>query len=197
MKTAQILLVSFVVLSLFVGDGFAAEESLTVTPEGNVGIGTSTPTVTLEVNGEIKAKKITLEEPLSSMVRVYGNYDFSSANPTSISKAYTLQPNFVVDVPVQAQDLVQVQLNLRGQLLSTFALYAKIALVSGPAHQIGNSSNIYVKSTNSYNAPDTGHWVATQAGTLRFGVEMRGHKNGKHRYYHSSLIATTLGKTDQ
>jgi microcystin-dependent protein len=45
-----------------------AQESFTITPEGRVGVGTSTPTTDFEVAGEIKAQRITLEEPIVTVV---------------------------------------------------------------------------------------------------------------------------------
>lgn len=40
----------------------AANESFTISPSGNIGVGTETPTSSLEVNGEIKAHSITLQD---------------------------------------------------------------------------------------------------------------------------------------
>lgn len=44
-----------------------AEDSLIVTPEGNVGIGTAAPTAKLEVDGDIKAHSISLLQPAQSV----------------------------------------------------------------------------------------------------------------------------------
>lgn len=63
-RTIALTLIS--VVSWF-GIAGASGESLIVTPEGKVGIGTATPTAELEVNGEIKAQKLTLQEPIVSI----------------------------------------------------------------------------------------------------------------------------------
>jgi microcystin-dependent protein len=57
-----------VVAVLFCSSQPFAQESFTITPEGRVGVGTSTPTTDFEVAGEIKAQRITLEEPIVTVV---------------------------------------------------------------------------------------------------------------------------------
>ncbi len=67
MKKSHLLL-AVLVLSCLGGSPntvYSQEESLTVAPDGNVGIGTSTPTAELEVVGTIKAERVDIhEEPV-------------------------------------------------------------------------------------------------------------------------------------
>lgn len=67
MKGIMKLLISVVCIFVF-GNTCFAQESLIVTPEGKVGIGTSTPTATLEVNGDIKARGLVLDQPVVSIL---------------------------------------------------------------------------------------------------------------------------------
>lgn len=63
----------------------AQTESLKILPNGNVGIGTSTPEVLLDVNGTLKAKNIIVD---SSLTSTNGNFTTSltGQNPTFTGK---------------------------------------------------------------------------------------------------------------
>jgi hypothetical protein len=134
---------------------------LILTPQSNVGIGTSSPSATLEVNGNVKATSFTGSFSGSITHAVSASYALSSSYAlTSTTASYALTASYVNPLN---QDLI-----LTGSFIATGGVKASNALINGNLTVIGTASFTY--TTASYvNVGASTITLNTDNPAVRFG----------------------------
>jgi hypothetical protein len=125
-------------------------ERMRITDTGNVGIGTTTPTTTLEVNGNVKAVSFTgsfsgsITHAVSASYALSSSYALTSSYAVSASYAVTASHALTASyVNPLNQDLI-----LTGSFIATGGVTASSALINGNLTVIGTASFTY--TTASY-----------------------------------------------
>jgi hypothetical protein len=122
---------------------------LILTPQSNVGIGTSSPSATLEVNGNVKAVSFTgsfsgsITHAVSASYALSSSYALTSSYALSASYAITASHALTASyVNPLNQDLI-----LTGSFIATGGVTASNALINGNLTVIGTASFTYTTSS--------------------------------------------------
>ncbi|NCN41246.1 hypothetical protein GW916_08350, partial [bacterium] len=147
---------------------------------GNVGIGTSSPTAKLDVNGKIRGTATLSYDDLTVGILTTST---STVNMTGLSTT----------ISVQNGDIVKVDLSCNGYNASAATLYMRIGLTAGSASVL-QYPNWSMTSSTGWTALHTqGLYQASADGSLTFSGQWHvGSGTGYAQY--CSIIAYVLGK---
>lgn len=168
------------------GASTAPEVAMTISQNGDVGIGTESPTAMLDVDGKIRGEV---------QMNTAGE---GSSTPTTTATNYTAENSLTCSINVQNGDVVMVQLD--GQFWNPSAnsgLIAYANLSSGSATSIGNTPYI-MTNANAYahfSGSSTRYYRATANGTLTFNMMWRTYPSGGTAYArYRNISAVVIGK---